>query len=154
MTKQGTATAWVLLACLCAGEAAFAQTPPAESALTLRALRIYRITTQRMLSVCSDAVAPRTSRVRPSAAPAGYRSCVSRAMEDSSARLDEAVRSMVDGDSVRALREYHAAFVRALAGIAPQTGESNGAYDERQGFLFHRLAHAWARFELSETVAQ
>lgn len=155
--KQGTATAWMLLACLWAGSA-LAQSPQpegAESPATLRALRVYRITTQRMLAACSELVVPRTARAKPDAAPPEYRTCLARALADTTERLDRAVRSMAAAaDSVQALRDYHGAFVRALTGIEPQAGESNSAYDERQVFLFHRLAHAWARFELAETVAQ
>lgn len=150
--KHGTANAWLLVACLWAG-CACAQAA-GEDAASARALRVYRITTQRMLVSCSEVIAPRRF-IRTTAAALGeYRACAARALEDSGTRLEAVLRTLSMADSVRALRDYHTAFVRALAGVQPQQGEPGSAYDERQTYLFHRLAHAWARFELAETVAQ
>jgi hypothetical protein len=149
--KQGITIAWMLVAGLWTGSALADATPHSTEAL--RALRVYRMTTQRMLVACSELVAPRHARARLEASPPEFRVCAARALADSAARLEAAASSMA-GDSLQALRSYHAAFVRALQGAEPQPGDSETVYDERQGFLFHRLAHAWARFELAETVAQ
>jgi hypothetical protein len=152
--KQGITMAWMLVAAAWTGSVLAQAVPPAPSTEALRALRVYRMTTQRMLVACSELVAPRHARARLDGTQPEYRVCATRALADSAARLEAAASSMGPGDSVQALRTYHAAFVRALQGAEPQPGDSEGVYEERQVFLFHRLAHAWARFELAETVAQ
>ncbi|HET8745442.1 MAG TPA: hypothetical protein VFM98_07545 [Ramlibacter sp.] len=151
--KHGTVKACLLVAGLWAG-AACAQLPLAADRESVRALRVYRMTTQRMLVACSEAIAPRRGVRSAAEALHDYRGCAARALEDSGTRLEAVVRTLAAPDPVRALREYHLAFTRALTGLQPQPDERSSAYEERQAYLFHRLAHAWARFELADAATR
>jgi len=150
--KPKTAAMAVLfLACASLGVAR-AQEGADPTSARERALQAYRITTQRALNVCSEALSAWRVRARTVSYPLQYRDCVASALDDSAAKLDSALRALPQGESLRALREYHRAFAQALVGIEPQEGERAGAYEERQTFLLHRQAHAWARFESVDSL--
>ena len=144
------ATAGVFLALACAGPA-LAHAQAGEPDLAPRALRDYRSTTQHGLSACGS-----TLSARPGSAAQAmreYRACVSRVRTEVAVRLDAAVRSLDSVACVAALRRYNVAFEEALAGIEPQPAETVLAYEQRQVFLFHAMAHAWGRFEIAESFA-
>jgi hypothetical protein len=146
-------TAGMVLACLCAGSAQ-AQAPAGEPAGGPRALHEYRSTTQHALVACGSPFARQQAASRAAGALAQYRSCVAKMRGEVAARLDAAVRSLAGTGCVGALHNYQVVFERALAGIEPQPGESPLAYEQRQTFLFHTVAHAWGGFEIAESFAQ
>jgi len=150
MTKR-MATAGMFVAFLCTGSA-LAQAVAREPSGAPRALPEYRSTTQHALIACASAFAPRQARVRVADAVGDYRSCVVRVQGEVAAKLAAALRSLEPTECVPALREYHLAFERALVGIEPSPGEGPFAYEQRQAFLFHAMAHAWGRFEIAEAT--
>jgi hypothetical protein len=147
------ATAGVFVALLCAGSA-LAQAVDREPGSARRALYEYRSTTQHALIACGSHFSPRQAAARAADALRAYRGCVARARSEIAVKLDAAVRS-VEGTPpcVSALRSYNVAFEQALTGIEPRPAESPLAYEQRQVFLFHGMAHAWGRFEIAESFA-
>jgi hypothetical protein len=146
------ATAGWIVACLCAGSA-LAQGGDRETAATPRPLHDYRSTTQHALIACASAFSARESRPRSARAVGDFRNCVVKARTEVAQKLDAAVRTLDVVACAAALRSYNLAFEKALLGIEPQPGESPLAYEQRQIFLFHGMAHAWGRFELAESLA-
>jgi hypothetical protein len=150
MTKR-MATAGMLVVCLCTA-AAPARAAAQESSAALQALREYRSTTQHVLIACTNAFSARQASWRAVSTPVAFRSCVVRARTEVSFKLGAAVRALVAPEPALALRRYNEAFERALLGIEPQPGELSSAYEQRQAFLFHAMAHAWGQFELAEVL--
>jgi hypothetical protein len=146
------ATAGVFVALLCAGSA-LAQAVDREPGSARRALYEYRSTTQHALTACGSHFPPRQAASRAAEALREYRACVGRARSEVAVKLDAAVRSIEGTPCVSALRSYNVAFEQALTGIEPQPHESPLAYEQRQVFLFHGMAHAWGRFEIAESFA-
>ncbi|GAB3660191.1 hypothetical protein GCM10028813_37110 [Ramlibacter alkalitolerans] len=143
----------MFLACLCAGPA-LAQAVVREADGLPRPLHTYRSTTQHALIACGSPFAPQRPPVTPARAIGQYRACVVQAYSVVSPQFEAALRSLDDGSCVAALREYHGAFEKALTGMEPAPGESPFAYEQRQAFLFHAMAHAWGRFEIAESLVQ
>jgi hypothetical protein len=146
------AAAGLFVACLCTGSA-FAHANEREPAGGPRALHEYRSTTQHALIACGSTFSPRQARASLADAVGEYRSCVVKVRGVITVKLDAAVRSLEAAACVAALREYHVAFDKALTGMEPRPGESALAYEQRQAFLFHAMAHAWGRFEIAESSA-
>jgi hypothetical protein len=146
------ATAGLFVACLWAGPAP-AHSVPGEAAVDLRALHEYRSTTQHALIACGSPFSARQGWIGAANALRDYRSCVLKVRPAVAVKLDAAIRTLVAADCVAALRKYNVAFDKALLGIEPQPGESPLAYEQRQVFLFHTMAHAWGRFEIAESIA-
>jgi len=151
MTKT-MIVAGVFLACLCAGPAS-AQAVARLPEVDLQALRDYRSTTQHALLACGSPFSSRKGWMGEANALRDYRSCVLRARVAVAVKFDAAIRTLAAGECVAALRRYDVAFGKALLGIEPQPDENALAYEQRQVFLFHNLAHAWGRFEVAESIA-
>ena len=151
MTTRMVSTA-MLAAFLCTGSA-LAQAVAREPSGAPRALHEYRSTTQQALIACGSPFSARRAGARAADALRDYRACVSRARAEVSLKLDAAVRSLEGTPCVSALRSYNIAFEQALTGIEPQPAENSFAYEQRQVFLFHAMAHAWGRFEIAESFA-
>jgi hypothetical protein len=146
------ATLGLFLACACTG-AAQAQGPVFEAAGDAHALREYRSTTQHALIACGSSFSARRGWMGEANALGQYRGCVVKVRTEVAGKLDAAIRNLPTSDCARALRMYNAAFEKALLGIEPQPGETPLAYEQRQVFLFHTMAHAWGRFEVAESIA-
>jgi hypothetical protein len=148
--KQTTAT---VVACLVLGWASCVAAQPGERlARIARPLDAYRHDTQQALIACSDAVEQGRMWVRATAQPPVSRDCILKASVETTASFETALRAVASAAAVQALHEYHAAFLQALGGIPPQGSESVDVYELRQGTLFHRLAHAWSRVEMTEAL--
>jgi hypothetical protein len=148
--KQTTAT---VVACLVLGWAScVAAQPGARLARIARPLDAYRHDTQQALIACSDAVVEGRMRVRASMQTRASRDCILKASAETTASFEAALRPLASTAAVQALHDYHAAFLLALGGILPQDSEGIDAYEQRQDTLFHRLAHAWSRVELTEAL--
>jgi hypothetical protein len=140
----------MIVACLCAGSA-LAQAVPRDPGAGPRALHAYRSTTQHALIACGSPFSPRRSPVPAAQAIGEFRACLVKARSVAALQFDVAVHGLDDSACVAALREYQVTFDKALGGMEPLPDESPFAYEQRQAFLFHAMAHAWGRFEIAES---
>lgn len=78
------------------------------------------------------------------------RNCIAAAKPNAKDNFDAALSAVADPEAKEALKSYHVAFVVALEGIEPATGERKISYEVRQSSLDSRLDEAWARFEIEQ----
>jgi hypothetical protein len=143
--KVGGLAAIALLAAVACGPAACASTVGA-----LAAVDAYRNTTQQQLAECVDTFRRSYRRMWLTRSTPDYLGCIRRAQAEAAAKLTAAARTVRKADAQRALVAYHAAFLAAIAGIAPYSDEPADGYEQRQSVLLHAMSHAWSRYEMLE----
>lgn len=148
LPKLRVAAALVLVATAGLALPARAVDVTAHGYVTTAPIDEYRNGTQKELVNCASAVQATLGRDAPPRS--ADRGCTAMGQHLCGAKLHAALQALRKPAAREALEAYHAAFVTALSGIAPQGGEPRDEYERRQQVLHHLMTHAWMRFELAE----